>query len=93
MKTVLPSETGSYFRMQLTLDQQNVAVANEDALRLASRRKKRRAATSMEYCVMASFILMVLIASVQAFGFSVGSLFASNAAATSKFSSGSKPGP
>jgi Flp pilus assembly pilin Flp len=55
-----------------------------------SRRKRRRGATSMEYCVMASFILLVLIASVQAFGFKVGSLFTSNAAATSKISS---PGP
>ena len=34
--------------------------------------------------MLASFILMVLIASVQAFGFKVGGLFTSNAAATSR---------
>jgi Flp pilus assembly pilin Flp len=57
-----------------------------------SRRKRRRGATSMEYCVMASFILLVLIASIQAFGIKVGGLFTSNAAATSKFSPGANPG-
>ena len=51
------------------------------------------AATSMEYCVMASFILLVVIASVQAFGFKVSSLFTANAAATSKISPGANPGP
>jgi Flp pilus assembly pilin Flp len=60
---------------------------------LRSRRKGRRGSTSMEYAVAASFILMVLIASVHALGFTVGGLMTSNAAATSKFSSGPKPGP
>jgi Flp pilus assembly pilin Flp len=79
--------------MQLSLDSQTCVVAGGDAPQELSHRKKRRGATSMEYCVMVSFILLVLIASVQALGFTVGSLFTSNAAATSKFSSGVKPGP
>ena len=48
------------------------------------RRKKRRAATTMEYAVMLSFILLVVIAAIQSFGISVGKLFTSDAAATSK---------
>lgn len=47
------------------------------------RRKRRRGATSMEYVVMASFILMVVIGAVQYFGYSVGNLFTYDAAATS----------
>jgi Flp pilus assembly pilin Flp len=76
--------------MQLSLVSQKWTGADGVAPRERPRLKKRRGATSMEYCVMASFILLVLIASVQAFGFKVGSLFTSNAAATSKISS---PGP
>jgi len=79
--------------MQLFLDSQVPAVAEGDAPLEPSRRKRRRGATSMEYCVMASFILLVVIASVQAFGFSVGGLFTANAAATSKISPGANPGP
>jgi Flp pilus assembly pilin Flp len=79
--------------MQTSLDFPESAVAEGDAPQARSRRKRRRAATSMEYCVMASFILMVLIASVQAFGFKVGGLFTSNAAATSKITPGANPGP
>jgi len=47
-------------------------------------RKGRRGATSMEYVVVASFILVVLMAGVNSLGFQVGSLFTSNAAATTK---------
>ena len=72
--------------MQITLESQGSAVAQGDAMQGRSRRKRRRGATSMEYCVMASFILLVVIATVQALGFKVGALFTSNAAATSKFS-------
>jgi Flp pilus assembly pilin Flp len=79
--------------MQISLDSQGSAVAEGDVPQGQSRRKGRRGATSMEYCVMASFILLVLIASVQALGFKVGGLFTANAAATSKFSSGPNPGP
>ena len=46
--------------------------------------RRRRGATSMEYVVMASFILMVLIGAVQYFGYSVGNLYTADAAATSK---------
>jgi len=79
--------------MQLSFDFQVPAVAAGDAPRERSRRKRRRGATSMEYCVMASFILLVVIASVQAFGFTVGGLFTSNAAATSKISPAAPPSP
>ncbi len=79
--------------MQNSLAFRESTVAEGDAPREPSRRKKRRGATSMEYCVMASFILLVLIASVQAFGFKVGGLFTSNAAATSNILQGAKPGP
>jgi Flp pilus assembly pilin Flp len=79
--------------MQLSLDSQTSLVAGGDSPQERSRRKKRRGATSMEYCVMISFILLVLIATIQALGFTVGSLFTSNAAATSKFSPSVKPGP
>ncbi len=47
------------------------------------RRRKRRGATSMEYVVMASFILMVAVGAVRYFGYSVGALFTANASATS----------
>lgn len=56
----------------------------EEKRRGPVRRKGRRAATSMEYVVMASFILLVVIAAIQSFGFSVSKLFTSDAAATSK---------
>jgi Flp pilus assembly pilin Flp len=79
--------------MQISVDSQEAAVPEGDMPQGRSPRKKRRGATSMEYCVMASFILLVVIAAVQAFGFTVGGIFTSNAAATSKFSAGPKPGP
>ena len=65
----------------------------EQDARPTRRRKRRRGATSMEYCVMASFILLVVIAAVQSFGVHVGALFTSNAAATSQISSGQNGGP
>lgn len=57
------------------------------------RRKRRRGATSMEYVVMASFILMVVIGAVQYFGYSVGNLFTYDAAATSKVDTTSQNPP
>jgi Flp pilus assembly pilin Flp len=47
-------------------------------------RQGRRAATSMEYLVMASFILVVLIVGVQSFGVSVARMFQVDANATSQ---------
>jgi Flp pilus assembly pilin Flp len=79
--------------MQLSLDSKELTVVEGDVPPSLSHRKRRRGATSMEYCVMASFILLVVIAAVQALGFTVGGLFTSNAAATSKFSSSPQPGP
>ena len=79
--------------MQLSLVSQEMAATAGEASQVPSHRNRRRAATSMEYCVMVSFILLVLIASVHALGFTVGGLFTSNAAATSKFSSSPKIGP
>jgi Flp pilus assembly pilin Flp len=79
--------------MQLSLDSQELALAEVQIPLTPPSRKRRRGATSMEYCVMASFILLVLIASVHALGIKVGGLFTSNAAATSKFSQTPNPGP
>ena len=45
-------------------------------------RKRRRGVTSMEYVVMASFILMVLIGTVQYLGYGVGNLFTSDSNST-----------
>ena len=75
--------------MQFSPESRRPAADDADVPPVPSRGKGRRA-TSMEYCVLASFILMVLIASVQAFGFKVGGLFTSNAAATSRIA---QPGP
>jgi len=47
----------------------------------------------MEYVVMASFILMVVIGAVQYFGYSVGNLFTYDAAATSKVDTTSQNPP
>jgi Flp pilus assembly pilin Flp len=49
-----------------------------------SRGQGRRGATSMEYLVMLSFILLVVIVGVQTFGSSLAALFRSNANATSQ---------
>jgi Flp pilus assembly pilin Flp len=46
-------------------------------------RRPRRAATAMEYLVVASFILVVLIAGVQHLGLMTGTLFQHDADATS----------
>jgi len=48
------------------------------------RRKGRRGATTMEYAVMISFVLLVCIAVIQGFGINVGKIFTGDAAATSK---------
>jgi len=77
--------------MLISFESQELAVDEGNVPAAQARRKKRRGATSMEYCVLASFILMVVIAAVQALGFKVGSLFTSNAAATSKFSGNTGP--
>ena len=49
-----------------------------------ARRRGRRGATSIEYAVMISFILLVVIAGIQTFGISVSKLFTADAAATAK---------
>ncbi len=72
--------------MQLSCDARETEPSEAAVSSEPSPRQRRRAATSMEYCVLASFILLVVIASVHALGFTVGGLFTSNAAATSKFS-------
>jgi Flp pilus assembly pilin Flp len=45
-------------------------------------RQRRRGVTAMEYLVVASFILMVLIATIQLLGSHVGNLFKKDANAT-----------
>jgi len=50
----------------------------------ATRRRGRRAATTMEYAVVISFVLLVCIALIQSFGISVGKIFTGDAAATSQ---------
>ena len=78
--------------------QNDVRTANSDnaegsAAPSPPARRGRRAATSMEYVVMASFILMVVIGAVQYFGFSVGNLFTANAAATTRTQNAAQNSP
>jgi Flp pilus assembly pilin Flp len=61
--------------------------AGKEALRESespARRRKRRGATSMEYLVMLSFILLVVIIGIQSFGTSVAALFKVDVNATSQ---------
>ncbi len=55
----------------------------------AAPRKRRRGVTSMEYLVCASFIIIVLISTIQALGITVKGLFTKDATATNT----SKQGP
>jgi Flp pilus assembly pilin Flp len=73
--------------MAIRLTEENLLLTPDETLvdlHPPAFRKGRRGATSMEYVVVASFILVVLMAGVNALGFQVGSLFTSNAAAVTK---------
>jgi Flp pilus assembly pilin Flp len=60
------------------------APAPPEARRGPAGRKGRRAATTMEYAAVISFILLVCIALIQSFGLSVRNIFTHDAQATSK---------
>jgi Flp pilus assembly pilin Flp len=58
------------------------APAEKKAMEKANKRKKRRGVTAMEYLVCISFILVVVIFTVQALGVNTGKLFNRSSNAT-----------
>jgi Flp pilus assembly pilin Flp len=64
------------------VSQPGAGAPTESDQQLPAAKRRRRGATAMEYLLVASFILVVVISAVQYFGYKTNQLMSKSAAAT-----------